>query len=611
MNLVGVGNHLWQSTIFALFAWLLVQIFRKNSARVRYSIWMLASLKFLFPLSLLIALGDHLSGPAKQYVAAVNVPAIELLELPFGSDPLQNATARSERNPTPSQRATGVVVPIWLVGVTTVVVSRLARVRRVREILSTARRLEDGREIEAIERAKSRRGLTRKVRCATTESVIEPGIHGIFRPTLVLPSGLAELLEAGQLDAIVDHEICHVRWYDNLSALIHMWVETIFWFHPLVWWMGTRLVDERERACDEQALENGGDPQIYASAILKVCEFYVASPLECVAGVSGGNLKRRIEEIMKHPMVHKLSGGKKLLLAGLAILAVAAPTMVGVLTAPSIRAQSPPPAAVPPPKFEVASIKPCIFEPQPDSDSGPGGRGAGAAPRLGDPGLFRTPCAPLRALIQLAYIRYADGSAGGAKLNDRPPQGGPGWIDSERFIIDARPATPQARATMGGPMLQALLEERFNLKIHRETKEIPAYALVVARGGPKLQATPDGSCTYSDAAHPPPPVVPGQPLPCGYYGGDPEGVKAVGVTIDTLCDPISTLVHRKVINKTGLTGLYSFNLDVDVPPPNAPDDPTAFDATITALQKLGLRLESTKAAAEFIVIDHIERPTQN
>jgi uncharacterized protein (TIGR03435 family) len=88
-------------------------------------------------------------------------------------------------------------------------------------------------------------------------------------------------------------------------------------------------------------------------------------------------------------------------------------------------------------------------------------------------------------------------------------------------------------------------------------------------------------------------------------------VKAVGVTIDTFCDPISTLVHRKVINKTGLTGLFNFKLDVDVPPPGAPDDPAAFDATITALQRLGLRLESTKAAAEFIVIDHIERPTQN
>ncbi|HEY6347648.1 MAG TPA: M56 family metallopeptidase [Bryobacteraceae bacterium] len=328
-----VGNHLWQSTIFALFAWLLVQIFRWNSARVRYSIWMLASLKFLFPLSLLIALGSHLSGPAKQYVAAVNVPAIHFFELPFGSDPFQKATARSEPNPTPNQLPTRAVVAIWLVGVAAVVVSRLVRMRRVREILSMARRLEDGREIEAIERAKSRRGLARKVRCATTESVIEPGIHGIFRPTLVLPSGVAERLDAGQLDAIVDHEICHVRWYDNLSALIHMSVEAIFWFHPLVWWMGARLVDERERACDEQALENGGDPQVYASAILKICEFYVASPLDCVAGVSGGNLKRRIEEIMRHRMVQKLSGGKKLLLAALAVLAVAAPTTVGVLTA--------------------------------------------------------------------------------------------------------------------------------------------------------------------------------------------------------------------------------------------------------------------------------------
>lgn len=105
--------------------------------------------------------------------------------------------------------------------------------------------------------------------------------------------------------------------------------------------------------------------------------------------------------------------------------------------------------------------------------------------------------------------------------------------------------------------------------------------------------------------------MPGQPSPCGYYGGEPEGLKAVGVVIDTLCAPISVLVRREVIDKRSLTCLFNFNLDVTVPPPNAPEDPAAFDATITTLQKLGLRLESIKSTDEFIVIDHIERPTEN
>lgn len=66
-----------------------------------------------------------------------------------------------------------------------------------------------------------------------------------------------------------------------------MLVESIFWFHPLVWWLGARLVEERERACDETVLERGANPRGYAQAILKVCQFYMASKLACVSGVSG------------------------------------------------------------------------------------------------------------------------------------------------------------------------------------------------------------------------------------------------------------------------------------------------------------------------------------
>jgi uncharacterized protein (TIGR03435 family) len=107
-----------------------------------------------------------------------------------------------------------------------------------------------------------------------------------------------------------------------------------------------------------------------------------------------------------------------------------------------------------------------------------------------------SPCTTVRFLIQTAYVRYADGQAGPtSQLKNQPVEGGPSWIDTERFLIDAKPETPQARATMGGPMLQGLLEERFKLKIHRETRKVPAYALVVAKGGPKLQATPDCGCT--------------------------------------------------------------------------------------------------------------------
>src|SRR5438270_6462366 len=100
------------------------------------------------------------------------------------------------------------------------------------------------------------------------------------------------------MDAILAHELCHVRRRDNLLACIHMIVETIFWFHPLVWWIGARLIEERERACDEAVIAAGGEPRDYARAIYNVCRYYVESPLTCISGVGGADVMKRMRAIL-------------------------------------------------------------------------------------------------------------------------------------------------------------------------------------------------------------------------------------------------------------------------------------------------------------------------
>jgi hypothetical protein len=110
-----------------------------------------------------------------------------------------------------------------------------------------------------------------------------------------------------------------------------MLVEALFWFHPQVWWIGARLVDERERACDEEVLRLGADPHVYAESILKVCKFYLESPLFCAAGVTGSNLKKRIEAIMMNRLARNLGWSKKLLLATMGVAAVAVPIIFGLL----------------------------------------------------------------------------------------------------------------------------------------------------------------------------------------------------------------------------------------------------------------------------------------
>ncbi len=174
-----------------------------------------------------------------------------------------------------------------------------------------------------------------------------------------MPDGVARELTAPQLEAILAHELCHVRRRDNLAAAFHMVVEALFWFHPLVWWLGARLMEERERACDEEVLSLGNAPEVYAEGILRICDLYLKSPLPCVSGVTGSNLKRRIEEIMSDCVVQVLNGRKKLLLAGAGALAVVAPIMVGTMGVPLTMAQTSAPA----PKFDVAAIKLCKEEP--------------------------------------------------------------------------------------------------------------------------------------------------------------------------------------------------------------------------------------------------------
>jgi beta-lactamase regulating signal transducer with metallopeptidase domain len=184
------------------------------------------------------------------------------------------------------------------------------------------------------------------VEIRSSPGLLEPGVVGLFHPVLLLPEGIVERLTPSQLEAVLAHELCHVRRRDNLFASIHMIVEAVFWFHPLVWWIGAKLVEERERACDEAVLSLGSEPRIYADAIVNVCRLYVESPLVCVSGVTGANLKRRIEAIMTNHTGEGLNRAKKLLLAGAGITALAVPVaigvVIGVLHAPVVvRAQSP------------------------------------------------------------------------------------------------------------------------------------------------------------------------------------------------------------------------------------------------------------------------------
>jgi bla regulator protein blaR1 len=121
-----------------------------------------------------------------------------------------------------------------------------------------------------------------------------------LNPVLLLPADIERHPTRQELEAIVAHQLCHVRRFDNMTAAIHMLVEAIFWFYPLVWWLGARLASERQRACDEHVLGSVGAPGPYAQGILTVSERYVKSPLASVSSVGRVNVRQRIDAILAH-----------------------------------------------------------------------------------------------------------------------------------------------------------------------------------------------------------------------------------------------------------------------------------------------------------------------
>jgi bla regulator protein blaR1 len=569
-NLTSVANHLWQSSLFAAAAGLLSLALRKQRAQVRYGLWLAASVKFLIPFALLVSMGNQFEWRTASITQSRLPAAMEEISQPFAS----SAPVPLLAMPPAANRVSTVLFVIWVCGFTVVMLSWLSRWRHIRAAVRAAVPLPLA-------------GMP--VRAIASPVPLEPGVFGIFRPVLLLPDDIRERLTPAQFEAVLAHELCHVRRRDNLAAAVHMTVEAIFWFHPLVWWIGSRLMEERERACDEEVLRNAAEPEVYAEGILNVCKFYMASPLRSVSGVTGSNLKKRIEEIMTRHMVYNLSAGKKLLLAGAGLVAIGMPIAIGILNAPRVRAQSEAARLT----FEVASIK-------------PGSGDEHGVNLLRQPGGgVRTTNTTLKFLLTFAY-----------DVRDFQVSGGPGWINSDRFDIVAKPERGSSGSVTEDPgkmtaaqmktdlgllrlRLQALLVERFQLIIHHETKEQPVYALVIGKNGSKLQESQSQQSLM-------------RMMGLGSLNGE-------GVGLDLLARVLSNQLGRPVIDRTGLKGNFDFKLQWTPdpgqpdgldggPPPPDPNGPSIFTAV---QEQLGLRLESQKGPVDFIVIDRVEKPSEN
>jgi len=296
-----------------------------------------------------------------------------------------------------------------------------------------------------------------------------------------------------------------------------------------------------------------------------------------------------------------------------------------LLVGPVLSAPRAPQTPADVPRFEAVSVKPC----DPDADAG-GARG-GARP---SPNRLFFPCFSARSLIRMAFL---------PGQNPRDLErlvGGPAWIGSERFTVEAVAGAGVPRPTITGPMFQAILVDRFGLKVRRESRLVSAYALTIAPRGPMLSALREDDCVQSQSPKPPRPRKPDCELlkraatePAvtlsrrlelrGHAWVDSRGsdrtYQALPVTMDAFALFLDSILDRPVTNGTGLKGLFDIRLEFStegtipaVDPALLAAEPPRAASIFTALQEqLGLRLEPAQAPSEVIVIESIDRPKPN
>ncbi|MFT4111516.1 TIGR03435 family protein [Silvibacterium sp.] len=577
-----VTNHLWQSTLIAGLAWLLRFVLRGAPARARFWIWMAASIKFVLPFALVSVLATSIAShtqarfviPAQGSEHSVALLA-QTLSHPVQGHGRVSVLSEDAAPVHPWQSAQHIVfsalLAVWFAGVVVLAASWFRQWLEICRAVSTSTPI----------RFHLAEGLDVRV----SNAAMEPGVFGILQPVLLLPEGLIAELPEVQLRAIVEHERTHIRRRDNLTATVHMIIMALFWFHPAVWWIRARLLEERERACDEAVLDSGNAAELYAESILSVCRLYVESPLPCLSGITGSDLKRRIVHIMSGEAPRTLGVRRRLILAGITLAVILFPALSGLTTMDRVHAQTAPAANVPT-AYDVISIHP----------RKPGSDNMGIS--FGD-GKFDGDNVNLMDLLCNAY-----GIRSGLVF------GVPSWADGRRWDIHAKMVdlSPEEMKKLNltddqnRQFVVNMLAERFHAKVHWETKQLPVYNLIVDKGGPKfaqnaaqnaeeLKGVSPGGMTsnWSDSEH------------RGVFNQAP---------IHSLVFSLANALDRDVIDQTGLTEKYSFAIKYAAP--NAPPGTDALPSLFPALQEqLGLKLVPAKGPIATLVVDHVDPPTEN
>jgi uncharacterized protein (TIGR03435 family) len=431
---------------------------------------------------------------------------------------------------------------------------------------------------QAFDGLRARLGIVRAVGLRISAMVPSPVVIGVWRPLVLVPVGMLAGMPAAQVEALLVHELAHIRRHDYLVNLLQSVAEALLFYHPAVWWVSGHIRAERECCCDNAAVALSGDVMEYVNALAELADRR-SMRLAAVAA-NGGSLANRIARLLgDEPLPARrhrgsLFGAVLLLAAALAVFAQETPL----------------------PKFQAASVKPNttnppnhMFRPM------PGGR-------------ITARNATLQMLILTAY-----------GVQPYQLSGGPAWLETDGFDIEASPEH-EANIQQTLLMVQSLLADRFKLALHRETRQLPVYDLTAARGTFNPPAPKEGGCAQPTPGSP----LPSGTIPCGMIRTGFSGFLDGGsVQMGNLVKALAGVIGRPVIDHTGFTGTFDIHLTFTpdnttqglpggalgaAPPPPDPSRPSLFDVL---QEQLGLKLTSSKGPVEVLVIDHVERPSAN
>ena len=594
--LISVVTGVTVATALALVA---AGLARRARAASRHAL-LAASLvvAFALPLVAIVAPTIRVALPAQSEArdqvgpASFDVPDVQLR--------LQGDVSATIVDPQPAPwrpSATMTGLSAWLVGVLLCLGPMWTGLRQMRSLRRAGRPCPPAQA--AVESLASGGLGQRRVDVLTHQSVAGPVTCGVRRAVIVLPTDAARWSVDGLTRALI-HELEHIRRWDWITQCLARVLCACYWFHPLVWTVRRQLVLEAERACDDAVLchpataATADDATAYADQLVDLARRLSGTNCQpLLAMADRRDLATRVRALLDSGQARGRAGARLLTAVTAASLAIVAAVSPLRMVAASDNWQ----VTSDTPRFEAATIKPCGSAPAPSV-----GRGGGAGPTA-SPGRLHIDCTPLigdNGLIRMAYAKFANGQVN----KDRaflPITGAPAWAASEAFTIDAKATGDPGRATMLGPMLQALLNDAFHLKTHRESRPVPVYNLGVARGGPKLRAF-DNSCTPIDFAK----DIPTQLEATGscVFVAQGDTWDAPGQTIDDFIKTAMSRLDRPVVNTTGLSGRFTIHLDLAS---DAGADPSQTMARALQ-QQLGLTLTPATGAQDILVVDAVQRP---